>query len=440
MQHIQLDQITLDETRQRTEFDQRGIEALADSMARLGQFHAIVLDPETPEKPYNLRAGERRLRAARLLASRGIAFSHAGVILPVGSIAYTRTSDLTADQLYEVELEENIQRVDLSWQDRVVAMSKLKELQDLRAGREVTMTEFAREVTGLEKPDSFRERATDTLLVAKHLDKPEVAKAKSIKEAVNIIKRQNDSILREELSKKLAAHGLVSASQHVFHEGSAFDWLPGFASNSFDLIITDPPYGIDMHTMSTQSGSESGHTHAYLDTQDYADECIKLVAHEGYRVTKASAACYMFCDIRLWPRWSTIFKDAGWYVWPVPLIWDKSPTGMILGLANGPRHVYETILYAIKGNRPVNSVGPDVIRVPGPAANKRHPAEKPVDLYSELLMRSAVPGDSILDPFCGCGPIFPAASRFQCRAFGSELDPQHAAHARLRATSPDELL
>jgi len=54
---------------------------------------------------------------------------------------------------------------------------------------------------------------------------------------------------------------------------------------------------------------------------------------------------------------------------------------------------------------------------------RRHAAEKPVDLYEDLLLRSAKPGNRVLDPCCGAGPIFPAANRLSLYATGIELDP-----------------
>lgn len=440
---IDVDSITILPDRQRQTFDAKSIETLAESFTRVGQLHPVVLEvvPKEGEVPqYILRAGERRTRAAKLLKARGETFLHDGKSIPPGHIAYTRTSDLSQAELYELELEENIQRVDLTWQERATAMSNLMNLHALRAGKDISIAQFSREVTGLDTPVEtapFRVKATDALAVAKHLSDPDVAAAKSQKEALNIVKRKNEAILREELGRKLASAGFgtSAASGHVLLEGSAFEHVRNLPSNHFDIILTDPPYGIDMDQMKTQSGSDSGHVHDYQDSADYAAECIRLVAEEGYRVTKASAACYMFCDLRFFAAWKRTFESAGWYVWPNPIFWDKTPTGSLLGTANGPRHVYETILYAIKGGKGVNTVGNDIIRIPGPAQDKRHPAEKPVELYEHLLGWSATPGDRILDFFCGCGPIFPAASSYQCTATGIEQNAGHISSSKLRLTS-----
>lgn len=441
---IDVDKVVVPAGRQRQEFDAKKIEDLAESILRVGLLHPPVLEVTEVEGEvpvHTLRAGERRLRACKLLKERNMEIPFDGKRLPPGRIPYSRTIDLTPEEMYELELEENIQRADLTWQEKTAAMAKLYELHSHRAGGALPVRRFAQEVTGLDgnKTCAFEEKTQTALAIAAHLDKPEVAQAKSAKEALNIIKRSNEAILREELGRKLAASGYASGIKPTGQllEGSAFDLAATLSDGVFDLIVTDPPYGIDMDQMGTQSGSSSGHTHEYEDSADYAQQCVHLVANAGYRVTKASAACYMFCDIRFFYQWKLEFERAGWYVWPVPIFWDKSPTGSLLGQANGPRHVYETILYAIKGNKPVNAVGTDIIKgIPGPSLDKLHPAEKPAALYEHLLSWSATPGDTILDFFCGAGRIFQAGQNFQCYVTGIEKDPRHIATAKTILHTP----
>jgi site-specific DNA-methyltransferase (adenine-specific) len=64
----------------------------------------------------------------------------------------------------------------------------------------------------------------------------------------------------------------------------------------------------------------------------------------------------------------------------------------------------------------------DVIRVAA-ESRKEHAAQKPVSLYVDLLRRSILPGDTVLDPFAGSGTVFPAAKEVACKAIGFELDP-----------------
>ena len=80
------------------------------------------------------------------------------------------------------------------------------------------------------------------------------------------------------------------------------------------------------------------------------------------------------------------------------------------------------ILYAVKGEKKANHIAGDVLSYSAdPQMN--HPAQKPVALYKDLLSRSVLPGDVVFDPFCGTGPIFPAAQELLCAAIGIEKDP-----------------
>jgi site-specific DNA-methyltransferase (adenine-specific) len=87
---------------------------------------------------------------------------------------------------------------------------------------------------------------------------------------------------------------------------------------------------------------------------------------------------------------------------------------------HGPQRKYQLVAYAVKGNRVVNHIAPDLVSYPSDD-NLGHAAQKPVALYDDLLRRSIRPGDSVLDPFCGSGPIFPAAHALKCYATGIEL-------------------
>lgn len=91
---------------------------------------------------------------------------------------------------------------------------------------------------------------------------------------------------------------------------------------------------------------------------------------------------------------------------------------------HGPRRSYELVLYAYRGSKRVTAIYPDVIESKGDE-NLGHGAQKPVNLYTSLLVRSVRAGDKVLDPFAGTGTIFPAAHQLKCSALGIEKDPSY---------------
>jgi len=79
-------------------------------------------------------------------------------------------------------------------------------------------------------------------------------------------------------------------------------------------------------------------------------------------------------------------------------------------------------LYAIKGDRPVLKLAPDVLTYASDP-NLGWAAQKPVGLFADFLSRSCRAGDRALDPFAGSGTIFPAAHGLRIKATGMEADP-----------------
>ncbi len=65
----------------------------------------------------------------------------------------------------------------------------------------------------------------------------------------------------------------------------------------------------------------------------------------------------------------------------------------------------------------------DIVPVPN-VREKNHAAEKPTAIYAELLKRSCLPCDQVLDPCCGSGTIFAAAKEQGVIATGIELNEE----------------
>lgn len=199
------------------------------------------------------------------------------------------------------------------------------------------------------------------------------------------------------------------------------EWVKGVSSKAFDVILTDPPYGIGADNFGT-AGDGTATEHGYDDSADALRQIIYWFPAEAYRVARDQAHLYLFCDIDWFDTWKTALALAGWKVFRTPLVWVK-PTGFRTPwIDSGPQRKYELILYANKGGKKVNMIAPDVIQVQSAGAGVGHPAAKPVTLYAELLRRSGRPGNHVADFFCGTGPIFGAAYQHKCYATGVELD------------------
>lgn len=417
------------ENRQRKSFSEMASQDLQQSIRNIGLLHAIVLE-DTPDG-FILRAGERRFRAIKDLADFGVPIKYNGSEVDLGYIPYTSWEDLTDYQRLQIEVDENSQRLQFTWQESATAMAKLAELRKLQADAgeiemPTTMT-LAAEVY-IQKPEKAMHptaalaKTKTELILARHLHIPAIAKAKTAKEALLILKTQE----RAEQNKILAAKaaGVDKSSKFQLYHADSSVWVLQQEAGQFNVIITDPPYGIGADNFG-EASEGSATAHSYEDSEEVLKRIVDWFPAESFRLAKEEAHLYVFCDIEWFNTWKYCLATAGWTVFRTPLIWVK-PTGFRTPwIDSGPQRKYEMILYAKKGEKKVNMTAPDVITVQYNGAGVGHPGAKPPALFVELLRRSVKPGDKVLDLFCGTGPIFSAAHQQSCFAVGVELQEQY---------------
>jgi len=189
------------------------------------------------------------------------------------------------------------------------------------------------------------------------------------------------------------------------------------SSRDFDCIIADPPYGMN----SGAFGDAAKLRHDYGDSLHAALAAAECIAREGYRVTKRRAHLYLFCDVDQFVLLKEIVARHRWKPWRTPIIRDKGSTSHAPARTKGWRRSHELILFATKGGKGFSTVASDVLRVPN-LRDKGHAAEKPTELYVQLLKRSCLPRNRVLDPCCGSGTIFQAARETFTAATGIECD------------------
>ncbi len=410
MHFAKLEEILVTDNRQREEFDQDALNDLIEDIATNGLFHPLVVRATGTET--TLGAGERRLRALRELHEFVVPVKFDGRIIPLDTAPVVTLGELSELDALEAELSENIKRADLTWQERDKPLALLHELRSKQAaarGETHTTTATMKEL-GLANVTNVREAIT----VAEHLHVPEVAKAATRKEALKVIERKRT----EEHNVKLATDmGRIALNQrHTLLNEECLGALRTVPEGTFDAICTDPPYGIGADSFGEQSDG-----HQYDDSLQHWHKLMPTFALEAYRVGKPQAHAYVFCDPEMFVYLKAYFLAANWTPWRTPLVWVKN-NGTLPRPEHGPRRQYETILYAIKGDKKVTAVWPDVITCPAEHTTT-HPAQKPVGVYVDLLRRSTRPGDIVADPFAGSGTIFPACNRLNLRAWACEQVP-----------------
>jgi site-specific DNA-methyltransferase (adenine-specific) len=442
---IHIDSIVISDNRQRQEFEAESLVDLANSIMQIGLLHAPVMR-ETPDGLV-LVAGERRLRAMGDLWAMGTTIRHNGQTFPPYNLPYVTLGELDELDAEEAELDENLKRRDLSWQERAAAISRLHTLrinQANRLGEIHSVADTAREVypeatTKLDESGQslgyFHSAVNSSIILSDHLANPEVAKAKTAKDAMKILKKQEDQRKNAELAERVGKN--FNSSIHELHHIDCIDWLNKSPDNRFDVICTDPPYGMGAQAFGDGAGLLTNAEHHYDDSKTAWTTLMESLCPLLYRVAKPQAHAYIFCDIDNYHELKRLMEGAGWYVFRTPLINYKPRSGRIPLPEHGPKRQWEMCLYAIKGRKPVTGVYSDVISTVL-EENLTHGAQKPVELYVDLLKRSVRPGDVVLDAFCGTGTIFPAAHQLKCKAVGLEQSAEYYGISVNRLNALDE--
>ncbi len=426
-EYIPIDQIVISQDRQRKHFDEIELSELANDILANGLYHPPVVRVEGAMMI--LVAGERRLRALKSLAFLEQNYLYNDRVVPAGFVPVNNIGVVSHDVATEIELHENIKRQDITWQERVDAESRLIELrrdQAMRDGKPApSLASIAAEANTY--PNPLRESE----IIAKHLDNPTVAKAADKKAAMKAVERIRQETYNRNMAKEL--NQSKPESRHTFIQGDAMIELGSIPSETFDCILTDPPYFVGADTMGAQANANG---RDYDDSPGQFTDFMLTLAEETYRLAKPDAHGYIFCSIERFWDLSAIFDMAGWDVWPRPLIWHKGNLGAAPRPDFGPRYTYEAILYIMKGDRRVNDLRTDVLTYPG-VMSRLHPDEKPVGLYEDLLRRSCNVGDTVLDPCGGSGTTFAAANRLTLTATVIEQSELYSGIALQRINSQE---
>ena len=206
----------------------------------------------------------------------------------------------------------------------------------------------------------------------------------------------------------------------TLYHGDAIDAIELLSRNDAQLIVTDPPYG-----MQWQSNMRS-RKFARMVGDDGTLDVPGLLGGYTRTVLWANQHVYVFGhrpDELAGPlRLSSVAE----------LVWDKGSLNMgDLSLPWSAQHEPITFgVYSDCNNARVRRGGltarlrrGSVIKVQRRSGLvQRHATEKPVELLRQLIESSSVPGDVVLDPFVGSGSTCVAAILEGRRAIGIDSD------------------
>lgn len=449
---VPIDQIWINrEERQRRRI---APESLVASVAKFGIFNPLIVKAlesgsvqEARGYTYELVAGERRITAANTCG--------------LTSVPIRLMSSLDPLEAYRLELEENLRREDLTWQDRCRAIAKLHNF-NLQAQPSWTMQQTAEELWITLGNVSMYIR------VSLELEDPRIHACNSCRAAYDLLGRRDSRVVDDTISEILeVGFGLTTPqpaneASHVIptdgepsstapeparigtagspiHRASPtgpplrgggifnldfLQWAPQYSGPKFNLLHCDFPYGIDAFS----GGSNRQHKDVgYDDSPDIywallrglCENLDKLLAHSAHIIFWFSMNHYQ-------ETLEFLHTHAPGIVWdPFPLIWHKSDNaGMIPDANRGGRRTYETALFGSREDRKI--IKPLAISYAAPTDKTLHPSTKPVPVLKHFFSMLVDNGTRLLDPTCGSGSALRAAEDLGCaEALGLELDPEH---------------
>src|SRR6202789_2424937 len=411
---VAFDQIQVPTTRQRQEFDYTAIAELAGSISQNGLLSPLIVR-KGDGTSVRLVAGERRLRALDYLwTAFGEDLRCGGTTFGQYMVPVIHLGDLSEIDAFEVELEENIRRVYLTWQERAQATTKLKRLRDAQAEALGKSKPLLREVALEAHPqtkdaDWASEITTKELTVARHLDDSDVASARTLDDAMKVVLKK-ESIRQDQALAKLVGKTFSSADHTLIHD-SCLDVLPTLADGLFDCILSDPPYGMGAQDFGDSGGRADG-GHFYDDTYENWLSLMAGCLPDLYRVAKAQAHLYLFCDIDRFTELRGMVGATGWKPHRTPLIY-INPNGMRAPWpTQGPQRKWQMILYAVKGEKYAKKLAADVITCTSDP-NFGNQQTTPFNFFPVCLIRSVSAGDTVLDCFMGSGSLVVAAHQLR---------------------------
>lgn len=181
--------------------------------------------------------------------------------------------------------------------------------------------------------------------------------------------------------------------------------LPRIPAGAIDLVLTDPPYGIEF----VSNHRLVKHKAIIGDDELPVSAITKLI-------DLADCATYVFCR---WDKLSEMPPSKSL------LIWIKNNWSMG-DLEHEHGRQWEGICFYPGANHQFVKRIPDILFA-NRTGNGLHPTQKPVNLLSQLIACNL--GNLILDPFLGSGTTAVAAKQLGRQFIGIEIEEKYCAIA-----------
>jgi ParB/RepB/Spo0J family partition protein len=422
-----------------------------------------ILSPLVLRRDNFLVAGERRLVCALELQ------------LPVVPVHYL--DELDPFEAEVAELEENVQRSDLSWQEQVRAVHRLHILHKAKdptwsgentanlisfsksfvnrmlqiAGYAATHPEawkFDTMSRAGTAADRYEQRAFATALDKIHEIPDDIllGTSKSPKPTIQQQTEDGQAPRRAPGSSSMAStqardSGTTQSSpaptEQPVLQANFLEFARSYEGPKFNFLHCDFPYGIGIDR-SDQLATGDGARASYSDTSAVYWDLVSALVENADRLLLPSAHC-MFWFSMLYYQETFDALSKVFRVDRFPLLWHKSDgKGLLPDPNRGPRRIYETAFSCSRGDRFI--VKPVANAISAPTAKSFHVSCKPVPVLRHFFTMYVDEHTEMLDPTCGSASSLIAAEHAKAeRVLGLELDPKYVGPALHEVTAARNL-
>jgi ParB family chromosome partitioning protein len=399
----------------------KDIESLAKSIQDKGLLQPIVLTSDM-----RLVAGGRRLMAIKHLNWEEI---------PDEYIIYK--GNLNELELRELELLENIERQDLTWQEEIAAKAKLDELYKSIHGdsfkdktRSGWSTRKSAELVG----ESIGNFSEDVSLYKAMKEIPELANCETKTEAKRTFNKLIQRHARDSKLKDITPEfkSIMKYADQQFQIGDGLEGLKNMKPTQAYFAEVDPPYGIELDSIVARNPSRAKadvhKRYTEIPKKEYPKFCKEL-ADNLYRVLGDDAWMIWWFGFEHYKMIYDTLTEAKFKVDRVPAIWYKQDTSW----ANpNPKYLlardYEQFFLCRKGNVTIEEATGSTFVFKGVStSNRTCSAEKPVELYERIIDVLIPKGTKCVGiiPFLGSGSCLRALYKKGHIGIGWDLDEEN---------------
>jgi DNA modification methylase/ParB-like chromosome segregation protein Spo0J len=424
-------------------------ERIADSIILVGPIQPLLLDEAN-----NLIDGECRYTAYQLLQERGFNALEVPVV---------RRAKIEQAMKWMIELDANMQRKQMCWQDIALGIAAVHEQNSKMAADR--KEQWGLRATGhlVNQSHSY---VQDCIIIAKRLQQndKEIWEAKNLEAAKQVMllrKEQALTVAAAKLSgaievpqpkapkpsgiinislgdvtspppsviattpEAIRAMNIVNLSTRLHNVDCTTFMKETMSAESVDAIITDIPYGIDMDLLEDMQGIDMMRSTHDVDQNV---EQMKPFLEGAYRVLKPDTYLFFFYAQQHQEKLATWGREVGFNVLDWNLLWLKPHSCKNNAPHQNPTKSYEPVMVMKKGKpvlaKPMTKCHLEVDGMPDKRL-QANPFAKPLEFIDKMILDPIlIPGMTILDPFAGEGSILRACILRGCKIIGCELDEQ----------------